>query len=119
MCNYSVTETKSRLDALIGGLEDRFGEDDLAAAAAPRRMPPACAQHWVGDIGFQGTTARDEDGQRGQAFDVYLRGALGPRAAIARPVFRRVPTRSSTARARARRRLARRTGRRARACACF
>jgi ferredoxin-nitrite reductase len=91
-CNYSVTETKTRLDALIGGLEERFG-----ARAAPLRLhldgcPHACGQHWVGDIGFQGTTARDEDGQRGQAYDVYLRGALGPRAAIARPVFRRVPT---------------------------
>jgi ferredoxin-nitrite reductase len=91
-CNYSVTETKTRLDALIVGLEERFGAD-----AAPLRLhldgcPHACAQHWVADIGFQGTTARDDDGRRGQAYDVYLRGALGPRAAIARPVFRRVPT---------------------------
>ena len=91
-CNYSVTETKSRLDELIDGLEGRFGE-----RVAPLRLhldgcPHACAQHWVGDIGFQGTTVRDEAGQRGQAYDVYLRGGLGPRAAIARPVFRRVPT---------------------------
>ena len=91
-CNYSVTETKTRLDLLIGGLEERFGD-----RVAPLRLhldgcPHACGQHWVGDIGFQGTTARDEAGQRGQAYDVYLRGALGPRAAIARPVFRRVPT---------------------------
>ena len=91
-CNYSVTETKTRLDALIVGLEERFGAD-----AAPLRLhldgcPHACAQHWVADIGFQGTTARDDEGRRGQAYDVYLRGALGPRAAIARPVFRRVPT---------------------------
>jgi ferredoxin-nitrite reductase len=91
-CNYSVTETKTRLDSLIGGLEERFG-----ARVAPLRLhldgcPHACGQHWVGDIGFQGTTARDEAGQRGQAYDVYLRGALGPQAAIARPVFRRVPT---------------------------
>lgn len=91
-CNYSVTETKSRLDELIDSLEGRFGE-----RVAPLRLhldgcPHACAQHWVGDIGFQGTTVRDEAGQRGQAYDVYLRGALGPHAAIARPVFRRVPT---------------------------
>ena len=91
-CNYSVTETKTRLDSLIDGLEERFGD-----RVAPLRLhldgcPHACGQHWVGDIGFQGTTARDEAGQRVQAYDVYLRGALGPRAAIARPVFRRVPT---------------------------
>ena len=91
-CNYSVTETKTRLDKLIVGLEERFGD-----GVAPFRLhldgcPHACGQHWVGDIGFQGTTARDEAGERGQAYDVYLRGALGPRAAIAKPVFRRVPT---------------------------
>ena len=91
-CNYSVTETKTRLGALVDTLEDRFGAD-----VAPLRLhldgcPHACGQHWVGDLGFQGTTARDEEGKRQQAYDVYLRGALGPRAAIGRPVFRRVPT---------------------------
>ena len=91
-CNYSVTETKTRLDTLIGGLEERFGTRAAALRLHLDGCPHACGQHWVGDIGLQGTTARDEAGQRGQAYDVYLRGALGPRAAIARPVFRRVPT---------------------------
>src|SRR5712691_2689547 len=89
-CNFSVTETKTRLGALIEHLEATFGD-----AVADLRLhldgcPHACAQHWVGDIGFQGTTARDEEGRRRQAYDVFLRGALGPQAAIARPVFRRV-----------------------------
>ena len=35
---------------------------------------------------------RDDAGKRRQAYDVFLRGGLGPQAAIARPVFRRVPT---------------------------
>ncbi len=35
---------------------------------------------------------RDDEGKRHQAYDVLLRGALGPVAAIGRPVFRRVPT---------------------------
>jgi ferredoxin-nitrite reductase len=91
-CNYSVTETKTRLDTLIEGLEERFGTRVAALRLHLDGCPHACGQHWVGDIGLQGTTARDEAGQRGQAYDVYLRGALGPRAAIARPVFRRVPT---------------------------
>jgi sulfite reductase beta subunit-like hemoprotein len=91
-CNFSVTETKTRLDSLIVRLESEFGE-----AVAPLRLhldgcPHACAQHWVGDLGFQGTTARDEEGRRRQAYDVFLRGALGPVAAIGRPVFRRVPS---------------------------
>jgi sulfite reductase beta subunit-like hemoprotein len=46
----------------------------------------------VGDLGFQGTTARDAEGKRRQAYDVIVRGALGASAAIGQPLFRRVPT---------------------------
>ena len=89
-CNYSVTETKTRLASLIEGLEEQFGDEIASLRLHLDGCPHACAQHWVGDLGFQGTTARDEAGVRHQAFDVYLRGALGPRPAIGRPVFRRV-----------------------------
>ena len=91
-CNYSVTETKTRADALIQALERRFGDDIAGLRLHLDGCPHACAQHWVGDLGFQGTTARDEQGKRRQAYDVFLRGGLGAGAAIARPVFRRVPT---------------------------
>jgi ferredoxin-nitrite reductase len=91
-CNYSVTETKTRADALIQTLEARFGDEIAGLRLHLDGCPHACAQHWVGDLGFQGTTVRDEQGKRRQAYDVFLRGGLGPGAAIARPVFRRVPT---------------------------
>jgi ferredoxin-nitrite reductase len=91
-CNFSVTETKTRMDALIEGLEARFGAEIAGLRLHLDGCPHACAQHWVGDLGFQGTTARDDEGKRRQAYDVFLRGGLGPAAAIARPVFRRVPT---------------------------
>ncbi len=91
-CNFSVTETKSRLGDLIDRLEERFGKDVAGLKLHLDGCPHACAQHWVGDLGFQGTTARDAEGRRRQAYDVFLRGALGPRAAIARPLFRRVPS---------------------------
>jgi sulfite reductase beta subunit-like hemoprotein len=91
-CNFSVTETKTRADALILHLEERFGDDISGLRLHLDGCPHACAQHWVGDIGFQGTTVRDEQGRRRQAYDVFLRGGLGAQAAIARPVFRRVPT---------------------------
>ncbi len=91
-CNFSVTETKTRLDALIQGLEERFGDEICALRLHLDGCPHACGQHWVGDIGLQGTTARDDEGRRRQAYDILLRGGLGPDAAIARPVFRRVPT---------------------------
>jgi sulfite reductase beta subunit-like hemoprotein len=91
-CNFSVTETKTRLDVLVRHLEERFGDDIAGLKLHLDGCPHACAQHWVGDLGFQGTTVRDEQGQRRQAYDIFLRGGLGPQAAIARPVFRRVPT---------------------------
>jgi sulfite reductase (ferredoxin) len=91
-CNFSVAETKTRLGRLIEGLEERFGTQSAPLRLHLDGCPHACAQHWVGDIGFQGTTVRDEHGKRREAYDVFLRGGLGPRAAIARPVFRRVPT---------------------------
>lgn len=89
-CNFAVTETKTRLGSLIEGLEQRFGKDVEGLRLHLDGCPHACGQHWVGDLGFQGTTARDPEGKRHQAYDVLLRGALGPRAAIGRPVFKRV-----------------------------
>ena len=91
-CNFSVTETKSRMDALVQLLEERFGKDADGLRMNLDGCPHACAHHWVGEIGFQGTTVRDEAGKRRQAYDVYLRGSLDRPAAIARAVFKRVPT---------------------------
>lgn len=91
-CNFAVTETKSRLGGLIEHLEGRFGDDVANLRLNLDGCPHACGQHWVGDLGFQGTTVRDAEGKRRQAYDVLLRGALGPNAAIGRAVFRRVPS---------------------------
>ena len=91
-CNFSVTETKSRLGVLIERLEERFGDRIAELRLNLDGCPHSCAQHWVGDLGFQGTTARDDGGERRQAYDIFVRGSLGPDAAIGRPLFRRVPT---------------------------
>jgi ferredoxin-nitrite reductase len=91
-CNFSVTETKSRMDGLVQLLEERFGKDADGLRMNLDGCPHACAHHWVGEIGFQGTTARDEEGKRRQAYDIYLRGSLDRPAAIARAMFKRVPT---------------------------
>jgi sulfite reductase beta subunit-like hemoprotein len=91
-CNFSVTETKTRLGALIEGLERQFGDDIAELRLHLDGCPHSCAQHWVGDLGFQGTTARDEAGERRQAYDIFVRGGLGAEATIGRPLFRRVPT---------------------------
>jgi sulfite reductase beta subunit-like hemoprotein len=91
-CNFSVTETKSRMDGLVSLLEERLGTEADGLRMHLDGCPHACAQHWVGDLGFQGTTVRDENGKRREAYDIYLRGSLDRPVAIARAVFRRVPT---------------------------
>ena len=91
-CNFSVGETKSRLETLVGRLESTFGADVADLRLHLDGCPHACAQHWVGDLGFQATTGKDEDGNRLSAYDILVRGSLGPDAQIAAPLFRRVPS---------------------------
>jgi sulfite reductase beta subunit-like hemoprotein len=91
-CNFSVTETKTRLGRLVEHLEGRFGDALSDLRLHLDGCPHSCAQHWVGDLGFQGTTARDESGARRQAYDIFVRGGLGLDAAIGKPLFRRVPS---------------------------
>jgi sulfite reductase (ferredoxin) len=89
-CNFSVTETKTRLGRLIERLEVRFGADVADLRLQLDGCPHSCAQHWVADLGFQGTTARDDEGRPRQAYDIFVRGGLGADAAIGRALFRRV-----------------------------
>jgi sulfite reductase beta subunit-like hemoprotein len=91
-CNFSVGETKTRLRALVSRLEATFGEQVASLRLNLDGCPHACAQHWVGDLGFQATTGKDADGNRVPAYDVFLRGGLGPEAAIGGSLFRRVPS---------------------------
>jgi sulfite reductase beta subunit-like hemoprotein len=95
-CNFTVAETKGRLRQIVEHLESAFGES--AAALGELRLnldgcPHACAHHWIGDIGLQGTTLRERGpgGERMQGYDLFLRGGIGRDAAIGRPVLRRVP----------------------------
>src|SRR4029077_15056288 len=88
-CNFSVTETKQRLGRLIEHLEARFGDAISELGLHLDGFPHACAQHWVADLGFQGTTARDAEGRRVQAYDIFVRGGLAPDAQIGKQLFRR------------------------------
>lgn len=92
-CNYSVSETKGRLDKILPELENRFGAEAVAELGIHMDgCPHACAHHWVGDIGLQGTTATNkETGVRTEAYNLRLRGKLGAGAAIGTPLIRRIP----------------------------
>jgi ferredoxin-nitrite reductase len=93
-CNYSVAETKGKLTEIIEELADRHGPGRVGDLAIHMDgCPHACAQHWIGEIGLQGTTTRvDGEGERVEAYDLTVGGALGARTAIGRRLLRRVPT---------------------------
>jgi len=93
-CNYSVAETKEKLDEVLGQLEARFGPEAFGELTIHMDgCPHACAQHWIGQIGLQGTTAPSpEGGARIEAYDLTVGGGLGRDAAIGRPLLRRIPT---------------------------
>lgn len=90
-CNFAVGDTKPRLIQLVEHLESRFGDAVSNLRIHLDGCPHACGQHWVGDIGIQGTTVRIE-GRKSPAYDLFLRGGLGKDASIGRPVGRRIPT---------------------------
>jgi ferredoxin-nitrite reductase len=89
-CNFSVGETKDRLRVLLAHLERTFGDEIAELRLHLDGCPHACAQHWVGDLGFQATTGKDADGNRISAYDIFVRGSLGPSPEIGRSLFRRV-----------------------------
>lgn len=89
-CNFSVGQTKDRLRDLLDHLETTFGDAVGELRLHLDGCPHACAQHWVGDLGFQATTGKDADGQRISAYDIFVRGSLGPAPEVGRSLFRRV-----------------------------
>ena len=93
-CNYSVAETKGKLEEILDHLSARYGHDPIGDLAIHMDgCPHACAQHWVGEIGLQGTTTRvDGSEERVEAYDLTVGGGLGTRTAIGRRLLRRVPT---------------------------
>jgi sulfite reductase beta subunit-like hemoprotein len=91
-CNFSVGQTKDRLRDLLDHLETTFGDAVSELRLHLDGCPHACAQHWVGDLGFQATTGKDAEGNRISAYDIFVRGSLGPAPEIGRSLFRRVAT---------------------------
>jgi sulfite reductase beta subunit-like hemoprotein len=91
-CNYAVTPSKEKLASLIERLTTEFGDQVAGLKLNLDACPHACAQHWTGDIGLQGTTGRGPNGEPLEAFDIILRGGLGCDAAIGKPLLRRIPS---------------------------
>ena len=85
-----MTPTKTKLATIIERLVTDFGDDVAGLKLNLDGCPHACAQHWTGDIGLQGTTGRGPNGEPLEAFDIILRGGLGRDAAIGKPLLRRI-----------------------------
>ncbi|HTK41814.1 MAG TPA: nitrite/sulfite reductase [Gemmatimonadales bacterium] len=92
LCNFAVSLTKPRLVEIMDRLEASFGKQVEGLRINLDGCPHACAQHWIGDIGLQGTTLRERtaEGEKQEAYDLYLRGGQGVTAAIGVPLVRRV-----------------------------
>lgn len=91
LCNYAVGETKTKLRGIVEHLEATFGQHVAALRLNLDGCPHACAQHFIGDIGLQGTTMRGEGSEKIEAYDIFLRGGQGAEANVGRPLIRRVP----------------------------
>jgi ferredoxin-nitrite reductase len=93
LCNFAVSLTKPKLVEIMDRLEASFGKQVEDLRINLDGCPHACAQHWIGDIGLQGTTLRERtpEGEKQEAYDLYLRGGQGVNAAIGVPLVRRVP----------------------------
>ncbi len=96
-CNYSVAETKNKAQEILEELDRRFGDEvEEGLSLYVDGCPHACAHHWVGNIGLQGTSIQAENGERIEAYDISLRGGLGNEAAIGKPLLRRIPSEQAT-----------------------
>ena len=91
-CNFAVGDTKPRLVRLVNHLERTFGDAIADFRIHLDGCPHSCGQHFIGDIGIQGTTKRGDDGGKIQAYDVFLRGGVGLEAGLGVPLARRVAT---------------------------
>jgi ferredoxin-nitrite reductase len=96
-CNYSVAPTKGKAQEILEELDRRFGSEVAEGLTLyVDGCPHACAHHWVGNIGLQGTSVQSDTGERIEAYDITLRGGLGREAAIGKPLLRQVPSEKVT-----------------------
>ncbi len=88
-CKLSITDTKNFAAELVRDLERRLPEFTEPLRINLNGCPNSCGQHWIADIGLQGTRVKTATGPA-DGFDVYLGGGLGEGAGIARKTLARV-----------------------------
>jgi sulfite reductase beta subunit-like hemoprotein len=89
-CNLAVVETKQRAYDLLKYLEDEV-ELDSPIMVSVTGCPNSCSQYQIADIGLTGTKSTWE-GQKVDAYDVCLGGALGEKADFVQEIVPKVPS---------------------------
>jgi len=91
-CKLAVVETKQFAAELVAELERRLPQYPEPIRINLNGCPNSCGQHWIADIGLQGTRVKTatvpEDG-----YDVFLGGGLGQNPTLARRTLGRVRAR--------------------------
>ena len=96
-CKLAVTETKAFAAELTAELERRMPGYPVPIRINLNGCPNSCGQHWIADVGLQGTRVKTPDGAE-DGYDVFLGGSLGAGATLARKTLGRVRSRELGAR---------------------
>jgi sulfite reductase beta subunit-like hemoprotein len=89
-CKLAVAETKTHADKLVEYL-DREVRLDEPVRISVTGCPNSCGQHHICDIGLEGAVVRI-DGQKVEAFQVFLGGGVGERETFGRRIGVRIPS---------------------------
>lgn len=89
-CNLAVVETKQRAFEILKYLEETV-ELDSPIMVSVTGCPNSCAQFQVADIGLTGTKAPWQ-GQKVDAYDVCVGGALGENPEFVQEIVPKVPS---------------------------
>ena len=88
-CKYSGANTKKHALFLADYLEKRL-EMDQPLNIHLTGCPHSCAQHYIGDIGMQGTKV-DVNGNMVEGYHVCVGGGYGPEQQIGRDIQKDIP----------------------------
>lgn len=89
-CKLAVSETKNRAAELSAYLERHVPLDEPVRISVTG-CPNSCGQHHICDIGLEGAVTR-VDGEKREAFQVYLGGGVGTHEAFGRRIGVRIPS---------------------------
>jgi ferredoxin-nitrite reductase len=89
-CKFAMTDTKGQALELSQYLNENVDLNHPINIHLTG-CPNSCAQHYCGDIGLLGVTAKDDDGESVEAYDIALGGGMDEEHGLGRDVVSSVP----------------------------